>query len=84
MRGGNIIREGSVEMTNSRYSTNYRIIYDKDNKLTLEEVVQRLNNYEVLMRELTTDGDFSMLIGLMNDNNLTWKSVTNIIKEALP
>lgn len=70
-------------MTNNRYCTNYRIIYDGDKQMTLEEVVQRLNNYEVLMKELTNAGDFKELTGYMNDYNLTWKCVTNIIKEAL-
>lgn len=70
-------------MTNNRYSTNYRIIYDGDKQMTLEEVVQRLNNYEVLMKELTSDGDFKELTGYMNDYNLTWKCVTNIIKESI-
>lgn len=66
-----------------RYCTNYRIIYDNDKQMTLEEVVQRLNNYEVLMKELTSDGDFKELTGYMNDYNLTWKCVTNIIKESI-
>ena len=29
-----------------RYSTNYRIIYDDDEKMTLEEVTERLNEQE--------------------------------------
>ena len=29
-----------------RYSTNYRIIYDNDKKMTLEEVTQRLNEQQ--------------------------------------
>ena len=70
-------------MTNNRYSTNYRIIYDKDNKMTLEEVVERLNSQEALLTELTKDGDFDILIGIMQDNNLTWGSITSIIEEAL-
>lgn len=59
-------------------------ISDNGNYMATDEVVQRLNNYEVLMKELTSDGDFKELTGLMNDYNLSWKCVTNIIKEALP
>ena len=72
-------------MTKPRYSTNYRIIYDEDTKMTLEEVVERLNHQDVIINELTlgVNDNFNELIGLMTDNNLTWKSVTNIIKEAL-
>ena len=70
-------------MTKPRYSTNYRIIYDKDNKMTLEEVVERLNSQEALLTELTKEGDFDILIGIMQDNNLTLGAVVNIIEEAL-
>ena len=68
-----------------RYSTNYRIIYDNDKKMTLEEVVERLNHQDVIINELTlgVNDNFNELIGLMTDNNLTWKAVVDIIKEAL-
>ena len=66
-----------------RYSTNYHIIYDGNSKMTLEEAVQRLNSQAALLTELTKDGDFDVLLGLMSDNNLSWGAVCNIIEEAL-
>jgi hypothetical protein len=39
-------------MTNKRYTTNYRIIYDNDDKMTLEQVVQRLNEQNERIQEL--------------------------------
>ena len=66
-----------------RYCTNFRIIYDNDKKMTLEEVVERLNSQEALLTELTKEGDFDILIGIMQDNNLTLGAVVNIIEEAL-
>ena len=44
----------------------------------------KLKQYQSLRgNAVGNDDGFWELLGLMNDNNLTWKSVTNIIKEAL-
>jgi len=75
-------------MTKPRYTLEWESeeicqIAENGNYMGTEEVVERLNQYESLMKELTSNGDFRELTGLMHDNNLNWKSVTNIIKEAL-
>ena len=49
-----------------------------------EDICGMLNRYDELQKQLTLNEDLHELLGLMTDNNLTWKSVTNIIKEALP
>ena len=42
-------------MTDKRYTTNYRIIYDNDDKMTLEQVVQRLNEQQDEIERLKED-----------------------------
>ena len=51
----------------------------------IQALCEKLNSYNKLIKDLTGNNtDIVELLGLMTDNNLTWKGVTNIIKEALP
>ena len=61
----------------------YEFYDGNGNEYTLEEILVKLNTYNQLLRELKSNGDFDVLLELMNDNNLTWGAVCNIIKEAL-
>lgn len=64
-------------------TVDYKYYDEDDNEYTIEEVLTKLNNYEALFDDVRGSDDFEYLLGLMQDYNLTWKGVTNIIKEAL-
>ena len=44
---------------------------------------ERIQSLESLYPELMKEGDFDILLNIMQDNNLTWNRVCNIITEAL-
>ena len=64
-------------------TVDYKYYDEDDNEYTIEEVLTKVNNYEALFSELRQNGDFDCLLGLMNDNNLSWGAVASIVEEAL-
>ena len=50
----------------------------------VNEQDKQLQQYRDLFDDVRESDDLEELLGLIGDNNLTWKAVSNIIKEALP